>query len=482
MKEYAAFDAMGLAELVRTGEVSSRELLDEAVSRARAAQPELNCFTHLYPELAEAQLADVPPDGPFAGVPFITKDLGVMVKGAPLTNGSVSWKGHVAARDSVLTERYRKAGLVLFGQTTSPEFGLTTTTESTLYGQTRNPWDVTRTSGGSSGGASAAVAAGVVPLAQASDGGGSIRIPAACTGLFGMKPSRGRTPMGPAQTEGWNGMSTVHAVSRTVRDNAALLDASHGRETGSRYVAPPPEGSYLDAALRDPVPLKIALWRTAPNGTPLSPEATEGLEKTARLLESLGHTVVETAPTLDGEALGKAALFTISANIAAAIDVRSDMLGRAVREDEIEPITWSMAMLGRTVPMVELAKANNLFNAAAITFEQFLDAQGIDLVLTPTLSRPPEKLGVLALTADPDQMGAAVASFAPLCPLFNQMGAPAMSVPLHWTDPTETAPQGLPLGMMFGGRCGSEGLLYSLAGQLERADPWIDRCPPVWFG
>ena len=397
MKEYAAFDAMGLAELVRAGEVSSKELLDEAVSRAHAAQSELNCFSSLYPDLAEAQLADLPTDGPFAGVPFITKDLAVMIDGAPLTNGSVSWKGHVSSQDSVLTERYRKAGLVMFGQTTSPEFGLTTTTESTLYGQTRNPWDVTRTSGGSSGGASAAVAAGVVPLAQASDGGGSIRIPAACTGLFGMKPSRGRTPMGPLQTEGWNGMSTVHAVSRTVRDNAALLDASHGRETGSRYVAPTPEGSFLEAA-------------------------------TGHLLESLGHTVVEAAPVLNGEELGKAALFTISANVAAAIDARSVMLGRDVREDELEPITFAMANLGRTVPMMELARANNLFNAAAITFERFLDDQKLDLILTPTLFRPPEKLGVLALTASPEQMNAAVSTFAPLCPLFNQIGAPTWPV------------------------------------------------------
>ncbi|WP_370173043.1 MULTISPECIES: amidase [Hyphomonas] len=482
MKEYAAFDAMGLAELVRTGEVSSKELLDEAVSRARAAQEQLNCFSALYPDMAETQLADVPKDGPFAGVPFLTKDLGVALKGAPLTNGSVSWKGHVAERDSVLTERYRKAGLVMFGQTTSPEFGLTTTTESTLYGQTRNPWDVTRTSGGSSGGASAAVAAGVVPLAQASDGGGSIRIPASCTGLFGMKPSRGRTPMGPLQTENWNGMSTVHAVSQTVRDNAALLDASHGRETGSRYVAPAPEGTYLNAVSRDPKKLKIALWRTAPNGTEMSAEAKEGAEATARLLEELGHEVVEAAPSLDGEALGKAALFTISANVAAAIDARAAMLGRDVREDELEPITFAMAGLGRTVPMVELARANNLFNLTAIQFEQFLEDQGIDLILTPTTFRAPDELGVLALTAPPDQMSEAVGSFAPLCPLFNQIGAPAMSVPLHWTDPRETAPQGLPIGMMFGGRCGSEELLFSLAGQLERAKPWIDRCPPVWMG
>lgn len=482
MKEYSEHDALGLAELVRTRQVSPEELLDAAVARAERAGAELNCFSALYPDLAKEQLKQGIGAGPFAGVPFVTKDLAVEVKGAPLTNGSVSWKGHVATRDSTLTERYRKAGLVFFGQTTSPEFGLTTTTESTLYGQTRNPWDTTRTSGGSSGGASAAVAAGVLPLAQASDGGGSIRIPAACCGLFGMKPSRGRIPMGPGRTEGWNGLSTVHALSRTVRDNAALMDATHGPETGNRYVAPVPERSFLDAVSRDPGPLKIALWRVAPNGTAPDGDAAAGLEATAALLEGLGHTVEEAAPRLDGEALGKAALFTISANIAAMIDDRSAMLGRAVREDELEPITWSMANLGRTVPMVEYARANSLFDAAAIQFEMFLDAGGFDLILAPTLSRPPEKLGVLALTADPDAMAAAVSTFAPHCPFFNQIGAPAMSVPLHWTAPTDTAPAGLPVGMMFGGRYGSEGLLYSLAGQLERAQPWAGRRPPVWCG
>ena len=211
-------------------------------------------------------------------------------------------------------------------------------------------------------------------------------------------------------------------------------------------------------------------------------EAAEGLAETAALLESLGHVVEEAGPQLDGEALGKAALFTISANIAAMIDDRGEMLGRAVREDELEPVTWSMAGLGRTVPMAEYAKANNLFNAAAIQFEMFLDDGGFDMVLAPTISRVPEKLGVMALTADPDTMGAALSTFSPHCPFFNQSDAPAMTVPLHWTAPTETASAGLPIGMMFGGRYGSEGLLYALAGQLERARPWADRRPPVWVG
>jgi len=482
MKEYGEYDALGLAELVRTKQVSPAELLEAAVTRAEAAQGSVNCFSALYPDLAKAQLEAGTGDGPFAGVPFVTKDLAVEIKGAPLTNGSVAWKGNVAQRDSVLTERYRKAGLVFFGQTTSPEYGLTTTTESTLYGQTRNPWDVTRTSGGSSGGASAAVAAGVVPLAQASDGGGSIRIPASCTGLFGIKPSRGRVPMGPGRTEGWNGMSTVHAVSRSVRDSAALLDASHGRETGSRYVAPAPERPYLEEVTRDPGKLRIALWRRAPNGTMPDADAAAGLDATAKLLESLGHEVVEAGPDLPGEELAKYALFTISANIAAAFDDRSAMLGREVREDEMEPITASMMHLGRTVPMVELARANNLFNAVAITYEQFLEDGGFDLTLSPVTHRAPDKLGTMALTQSGDAMGKAIAGFGAHCPLFNQTGCPAMSVPLHWTAATDEAPGGLPIGMMFGGRLGSEGLQFRLAGQLEQAKPWAGRKPPVWVG
>lgn len=482
MKDYADYDGLGLAELVCTKQVSPAELLEAAITRAEAAQKKLNCFSALYPDLAKDQLEGGMGDGAFAGVPFVTKDLAVEVKGAPLTNGSVAWKGNVATRDSVLTQRYRKAGLVFFGQTTSPEYGLTTTTESTLYGQTRNPWDLTRTSGGSSGGASAAVAAGVLPVAQASDGGGSIRIPASCTGLFGIKPSRGLVPMGPGRTEGWNGMSTVHAVSRSVRDSAALLDACHGRETGSRYVAPEPERPYLEDVTRDPGRLRIALWRKAPNGTMPDADAEAGLVATAKLLESLGHEVVETGPEFDGEALAKYALFTISANIAAAFDERSAMLGRPVRPDEMELITASMVGLGRTVPMVELARANNLFNAVAIDYEQFLDDGRFDLTLSPVTHRAPDKLGTMSLAQDGEAMGKAIAGFGAHCAIFNQIGAPAMSVPLHWADATEDASGGLPIGMMFGGRLGSEGLMFRLAGQLEQARPWAGKRPPHWVG
>jgi amidase/6-aminohexanoate-cyclic-dimer hydrolase len=476
------FDGLGLAELVRDRKVTPSELLEGALTRAEQAQARINCFAALFPDLAREQIARGGLGGPYAGVPFVTKDLAVGVKGAPLTGGSRAYRDVVSADDTTLVKRYRAAGLVFFGSTTTPEFGLTLTTESTLYGQTRNPWDRTRIAGGSSGGAAAAVAAGVLPVAQASDGGGSIRIPAACCGVFGLKPSRGRVPMGPSRTEGWNGLSTVHVVSRTVRDSAALLDLTHGAETGSRYIATPPARSYLSELDRDPKPLRIALWRTAPNGTKPDADATAGLEATARLLESLGHTVVEAGPLLNGEALGRAALFTISANIAAQLDEHGAARGRPVTDDEIEPVTAGMVRLGRTVPMLELAKANNVFITAAIQYEHFLDAGGFDLTLSPTLHRAPDLLGTMALTADAQAMGEAIAGFAPHCAVFNQMGAPAMSVPLHWTAPTPTAPGGLPIGMMFGARFGQEGLLLALAGQLERAAPWAHRKPPEWVG
>jgi len=475
-------DGLGLAQLVRDKKISASELLDATLARAEKAQERINCFAALYPDLAREQIARCGPQGPYGGVPFVTKDLSVGVKGAPLTGGSRAYRDTVSAEDTTLTKRYREAGLVFFGSTTTPEFGLTLTTESTLYGQTRNPWDRTRIAGGSSGGAAAAVAAGVLPVAQASDGGGSIRIPAACCGVFGLKPSRGRVPMGPSRTEGWNGLSTVHVVSRTVRDSAALLDLTHGPETGSRYIATPPARPYLSELEKDPRPLRIALWRTAPNGTKPDADAAAGLEATAKLLESLGHIVVEAGPILNGEALGKAALFTISANIAAQLDEHGQARGRPVGDDEIEPITAGMVQLGRTVAMAELAKANNTFITAAIQYEHFLDAGGFDLTLSPTLHRAPDLLGTMALTADRQKMGEAVAGFAPHCAVFNQIGAPAMSVPLHWTAPTATAPAGLPIGMMFGARYGAEGLLLNLAGQLERAAPWVHRRPPEWAG
>ncbi len=477
MDEYQNYDALGLAELVRKGDVSASELLGEAVGRAETAQKELNCFSAMFPDYAENQIADGLPDGPFAGVPIAVKDLGFEIKGQPITNGSQAFKGNIAAHDSVMCERYKAAGFTLFGQTTSPEFGLTTTTESTLYGQTRNPWDTTRTSGGSSGGASATVASGVIPLAHASDGGGSIRIPAGCTGLFGMKPSRGRTPMGPLTTEGWNGQSTHHAVSRSVRDNAALLDATHGLEIGSRYDAPAETRSFMSALESDPKPLKIALWDTAPNGTKPDADAAAGLASTAKLLESLGHKVEVAGPEFDGEALGKGLLATVSAAIAMVMEARGEVLGRTLGPDDMEPITARFVEMGNAMPMKELMKATQSSITAGLIYDRFLVEGGYDMILSPTMARVPDKLGVLSLApTSMDGYTEAVTSFAAWCAISNQAGSPAMSVPLHWTE------ENLPIGMMFGARCGREWELYQLAGQLERAAPWAHRRPPVWVG
>ena len=477
MKDYSNYDALGLAELVRKKDVSPTELLDAALTRAEAAQSDLNCFSALFPESASKQIEDGLPDGPFSGVPFVTKDLNSEITGAPLTNGSRSCRGNVAARDSEIITRYRKAGLTLFGQTTSPEFALTTTTESALYGKTRNPWNTEHSSGGSSGGASAAVAAGVIPIAQATDGGGSIRVPAACCGLFGMKPSRGRNPLGPVRTEGWNGLSMVHAVSRSVRDSAALMDATHGIETGARYIAPLPSRPFLDEVAEDPKPLRVAYWPVASNGTKPEADVQAGLDATVFLLSELGHSVEEAAPKLDGEALGKGMLMIVSSHMAATAEAIGEALGRTLGEDDLEPVSLRLAELGRTIPAMELAKADYAFIEAAIAMEQFMDAGNYDVILSPTLTRAPAPLGLLSL--DPEDFDAyaeAVGAYAAHCPLYNQTGAPAMSVPLHWNE------DGLPIGMMFAARYGSESLLFSLAEQLERAKPWFDKRPPVFVG
>lgn len=476
MHNYSDYDAMGLSELVSNGEVSASELLEAALTRAKQAQTELNCFSALFSDVGRHQTADGLPESPLSGVPFATKNLAVEIAGQPLTNGSRLFEGHVATRNSTLVERYRRAGLVLFGQTTSPEYGLTTSTEGAVFGQTRNPWDTRRTSGGSSGGASAAVASGVLPLAQASDGGGSIRIPAACTGLFGMKPSRGRIPMGPGRTEGWFGLSTVHAVSRSVRDSAALMDVTHGREVGARYLSSPAENSFLSAVSTPPRPLRVGLWVNAPNGTRPDTQAHKGLYDTVRLLQDLGHWVEDSDPRLDGTALGKAMLMTISADTALVVEDRLRQLGRDLQDDDLEPVTRSMVELGRKIPMSELARANQTFQEAAIRYESWMIEGRYDVCLMPTLSREPVWLGMLSLSPeDTEAYNKAITSFAPHAGVFNQIGCPAMSVPLHWSD------NNLPIGMMFGARYGEEALLYSLAGQLEQAKPWFDKTPPIFF-
>jgi Asp-tRNA(Asn)/Glu-tRNA(Gln) amidotransferase A subunit family amidase len=401
----------------------------------------------------------------------MTKDLGVMVKGAPLSCGSRAWEGFIAPVDSVLTERYRAAGLTIFGSTTSPELGLTSVTENRVQGITRNPWNTDRVAGGSSGGAAAVVAAGVIPLAQASDGGGSIRTPASCCGLFGMKPSRGRIPLGPLRTEGWNGMSVVHCVSRSVRDSAAVMDATCGIETGARYDAPPPpDGGYLKHLGAKPKTLRIALWTKTWDGAPIHPACADAARDAARLCEALGHHVDEAPPPVDGAALAAAFLPILMTNTAKDLEDRAAARGSPVADDEIEVLTALYRARAAGVTGVDIQRAIATQQQAAIRLARFM--ADYDCILTSTQGTPPGPHGALSLSPPSlEAYGRDIAAFGPYTALANHTGQPAMSVPLCWSE------DGLPIGVMFTGRYGEEAVLYRLAAQLEDASPWKDRRP-----
>jgi amidase/6-aminohexanoate-cyclic-dimer hydrolase len=472
MDELDKYDALGLAQLVRDRQVSGEELLDRAIARVEAVNPKINAVVLKHYDEARRQLAEHPPQGPFAGVPFLLKDLNASLAGTVTTNGSRAYADWTATADSTLPRRAKAAGLTIFGKTASPEFGLTVSTESKLWGATRNPWSLDHIAGGSSGGAAAAVAARISPIAHASDGGGSIRIPAACCGLFGLKPSRGRVPSDRGLGVGWNGLSTQHAVSLTVRDSAALLDALAGPEPGDSIVPPAPETGFLAAAGRPPGKLRIALIERPPTGVAVHPDCHAAMEDVARLLEELGHFVETAALNVDGAALGDALSLTIAVDMAGRLARRGAERGRPVGEGEVETVTWSMARRGREVSATAYADARSLFDATAgavgLLFQRY------DLILSPTLAEPPGLLGRLSLSpADMGDYVRALTAFSPYTALENEIGVPAMSVPLSWNA------AGLPIGVMFVAAHGGEPLLFSLAGQLEAARPWIDRRPPV---
>ncbi len=472
MDELDRCDALGLAELVRKGEVTGEALLERAIARVEAVNPKINAVVLKHYDLARQQLAQRPPTGPFAGVPFLLKDLNTALAGTVTTDGSRAFADWTATSDSTLPRRAKAAGLTIFGKTASPEFGLTVSTESALWGQTRNPWSLEHIAGGSSGGAAAAVAARITPIAHASDGGGSIRIPAACCGVFGLKPSRGRVPSERGRGVGWNGLSTQHAVSLGVRDSAALLDALAGPEPGDSIVPPAPDGSFLAAVARPPKALRIALIETAPTGVPVHPDVRAALEDAAALLEGLGHAVERARYDLDGARLSDALALTIAVDVANRLDRRGDERGRPVGQDEVEPVTWALAQRGRKTGAAAYLAARGAFDAAGgevgLMFERY------DVILSPTLAEPPGLLGRLGLSPpDFGEYTRALGAFSPYTALQNEIGIPAMSVPLCWNA------AGLPIGMMFAAPYGEEARLFSLAGQLEAASPWADRRPPV---
>jgi len=472
-KEYDDYDALGLAELVAKGDVSADELLDEAIERTERINPAINAIVMKHYDEARAAIKTGLPKGPFTGVPFLLKDLHVLLNGTITTYGSSLFEGYVADHDATLTERYKKAGLVIFGKTNSPEFGLTLTTEPRLFGPTKNPWNLEHSPGGSSGGASAAVAAGILPLANASDGGGSIRVPASCTGTFGMKPTRARTPMGPDRGEGWAGQSSVHAISRTVRDSAALLDASMGTAPGDPYEVASPARPYLEDAAHDPKPLRIAKWTKRSDGTDAHPEIVAAIEDAAKLCEDLGHNVEEATVEFDVDEQRRAQVILIAANIALVVDARLAALGREQRQGDVETATAALAELGRSISGPDYAGASLYIHQLSRKYGAFHETY--DLYLTPTLALPPAPLGVIdMMSEDTANYTKIVREYCPYTAIANQTGQPSMSVPLHWTE------SGLPIGTMFTAKFGDEATLFQLSGQLERARPWGQKRAPTW--
>jgi Asp-tRNA(Asn)/Glu-tRNA(Gln) amidotransferase A subunit family amidase len=470
--DYEDYDALGLAALVRRGEVSADELLDCAIERVEARNPAVNAVVMKLYDYGRRAIAAGLPEGPFRGVPFLMKDLTSPVEGVRMTRGSKFFADTPpAAADSEHVKRLRRAGLVIFGRTNSCELGLSLTCEPQLYGPTRNPWDVTRISGGSSGGAAAAVGARMLPLAHASDGFGSIRAPAACCGLVGLKPTRGRNTFAPFAGEGLGGCSTEHAVSLTVRDTAALLDATRGAGPGDPYVAPLPARPYAEEAGAAPGSLRIAWTAAAPNGARIDPQCLQVLHEVVKLCTELGHRVDERDPQIEREAVVSTFLTFASANTIVNL-ASHPTAGRPAREGEVERITWLTAKMGEKVSSADYVRATQTAHRLGRQMAAF--HADWDVLLTPGLATPPVKLGWLDMMMDDvDEYWRRVFAFSPFTVWFNVTGQPGLMLPLGRTQ------DGLPLAVQLVGRYGDEATLLRLGAQLEAARPWFKRKPAL---
>jgi len=470
-EEYRRHDATALGRLIAKGEVSASEVLEAAIARTEQVNPAINAVVHKQYERARAAVKSKAPAGPLGGVPYLLKDLGFFETGEPARFGSSLFKDFVADHDSAYVARCKKAGLVIFGRSATPEFGLNPTTEPRLHGPCRNPWNLEHSPGGSSGGAAAAVAAGILPVAHATDGGGSIRIPAAQCGLFGLKPSRGRMSLAPDAGEGWGGLSVGHVVSRSVRDSALMLDATAGPEPGDPYAAPTPERPFVEAIGRPPRKLKIAFMLEDHRGKKLHPECAKAVTAAAKLCADLGHVVDEANPGLDLVALRPMNAAIAATNTARALGLRWKALGRAPNPADVEAATWAVYQRGLTVSGVDYVSAIAAAHAAGRKLAAFL--ADWDVLLTTVLAGPPPKLGYFDQNGDVATFTERVTEYLAVTPLHNATGTPAMSVPLHWTA------DGLPVGVHFAGRYGEEATLLQLAAQLETAQPWFDRLPAL---
>ncbi len=470
--DYRKLDATALAAAIANGELTAAEVMEAAIARAEAVNPALNAIVHRqYDTARDAVSGKTALEGALGGVPFLLKDLGALDAGQPCTFGSRLWADFVADHDATYTERCKAAGLVIMGRSNTPELGLNATTEPTLHGATPNPWDSSRSAGGSSGGSAAAVAAGILPMAHATDGGGSIRIPASNCGLFGLKPTRGRNPAGPDVGEGWSGMSTGHVVSRSVRDSALMMDCTHGPAPGDPYAAPPPARPFAEEVGADPGKLRIALMTTGFDGRPLDPECIKGTEATAKLCEDLGHGVEPAMPNLDVAALLAATRTIIAGNVRNTIRLRCQALGREPSGQDVEAITWALAQEGSRASAGDYADAVLTLHQGGRQLAAFFADH--DLILSSTLRHPPLPLGAIDMEeTDLDHYWRTLfEDEIAITPFYNNTGCPAMSLPLHMSA------DGLPVGIHFGAPFGDEATLFRLAAQLEAASPWFDRVP-----
>ena len=471
MIDLARLDAIGQAELVRRGEVSALELVDAAIDRIEALNPRLNAVvTTLFDHAREAATKPLP-GGPLAGVPYLLKDLGATLAGTRQTSGSRALRDHVSEFDTEIAVRHRRAGLIAVGKANTPELGNHSTTEPELFGPTRNPWNPGLTTGGSSGGSAAAVASGMVAVAHANDGAGSIRIPASCCGLVGLKPTRGRNSWAPAG-EALSGLAVEHAVTRSVRDSAAILDATSGPVPGDPFLLPRPERPFLAEVGRDPGKLRIAWTAEPPIDALVDPACAAAARDTAGLLERLGHDVEEARPEFDGEVLIEPLVRVWAvANQGAARDA-ARRLGRPLERDELEITTWELVEYAACFDGADLVTALDELATASRAIAPFFERY--DAWVTPTLAQPPLPLGILNRSH-----GGAVEWWRFDCgfnhwnPIANVTGQPAISLPLGWTD------DGLPVGSLIFGRFADEATLFRLAGQLQAARPWADRRPLI---
>ena len=468
--EYGSYDGLGLAELVRSRQVSAQELLDEAIARTGRIDPVINAVVVKHYDYAERQIAGRLPDGPFTGVPFLLKDLDLL-EGTVTTSGASVYRNNVADHSGTLAQRFLRAGVTIFGKSASPEFGLMPTTESRLFGPTRNPWNPAHSSGGSSGGAGAAVAARILPVAHASDGGGSIRIPASACGVFGLKPTRARNPLGPDRGEGWGGFACGHVLSISVRDSAAMLDALHGAEASSPYVAPAPERPFLHEVGRDPGRLRIAFSAASPYGDAIDPEIAAAVREVAGWLARLGHEVEERAPPLAADPAAVMAVI-VGANTALNVRLAEQRFGRPMTTDDFEILTLASAHNAQQSSATDYVAAQFAAFQISRALSDFFES--CDVFLSPTLCAPPLLIGELdSMSNDLSHISPILRRYMPGTAMFNMSGQPAMSVPLAWNA------AGLPLGMMFAGRFGDEATLLRLAAQLEQERPWKDKRPPL---